>query len=637
MHFLSDVFLGFFHSTWSTSLLTLRSSSLFRPGVPVICALNFDSQYSIPIIYFGRETRAPDREIPDSPEPILQRESSNQRSSSNPLNSIIRKWEAQFAMQGGVMESGEYVSSNGRGDDRYYHADEWLDDGEEEEADSGEYIGEVDLDAFKVVVMNRADAEEESEDDVAESDGTDQEDDDMEDAGGNWQLLIRRLESNKRDPVKQLVLDMESFQAFPGHTKQKKQKALRDSVARLRRLLPKVNQIQSQWQAAVWNVVVATNDAANMQAFIELWNEVAPNKQKEEITKERDELVQKISPSLKELANLWKAGEALIRSKHDTTLSLLTKWWELWNQEEECAGRVGTSLASCRSITKVEKRFASSLGELIPNLNIDSIPYLLRVALFGSKKGKRTGNEPVASGPGGSDDDNQPGESQSATAVDIPSISLPVTIYMYKKNELLKCRLVDIKSLAVQTIQIIDKEWESGPAKSPTSGGDAAGGSGIPEFSSLAAVYESYQQKFVRKQDRVGLVSQYDAWKCFAVKQGSEYVYLFDVAQKAAAVGHYAFTDKGGNPLYLASVAVARLADADKRKRLEAQKDERKRKREILEQKARDNESMNPPFNDVFVEVPAFSKDLFRVEQPTPGKAEAPRLAPDSPEEDVSM
>jgi hypothetical protein len=580
-------------------------------GVPVICGINFDTQFSVPLVYFGRETRESDRDIPESPEPFLSRETSGHRSSSNPLNSIIRKWEAQFAIQGGAMESGEYVSSNGRGDDRYYHADEWLDDAEDEEGDSGEYIGEVDVEAFRVITGKDDDGE--SEDETVESDGTDQEDEDMDDAGGNWQLLIKRLDSSKRDVVRDLVTEMETFQAFPGHTKQKKQKALRDSVSRLRRLLPKVNQIQSQWQAAVWNVVVATNDSANMQAFIELWNDVAPNKQKDEITKERDELISKISSPLKELISIWKRGEVVIRSKHDSTLTLLTRWWDLWNQEEECAGRVGTTLLPGRSISKLEKRFGSTIGEFIPGISVDAIPYLVRVGLFGSKRTtKKT-------------DDEEEG------AV----ISLPINIYMYKKNELLKCKLVDIKSLANQTIQIIDKDWEAAPAKSPTngSGNEQQTTSSVPEFSSLAAVYDSYQQKYVRKQDRVGLVSQYDAWKCFAVKQGDEYIYLFDLAQKAAGVGHYAFVDKAGNPLYMASIAAARLADADKRKRLEAQKDERKRKRDFLEQKARENQALNPPYNDEFLQVPPFNKELFKIEKSASNETtNAPQIAATSPQ-----
>ena len=594
-------------------------------GVPIICGVNFETLRPIPIIYFGRETKSNGREIPESPEPIVQRDTSSQRSTSNPLNSIIRKWEAQFAMQGGGMESGEYVSSNGRGDDRYYHADEWLDDGDEDEGDSGEYIGEVDLDAFRVITGNEDDDDEE---DLAESDGTDAEDDIMDDAGGNWQVLIKRLDSSKQQAVKELVVDLETFQTFPGHTKQKKQKALRDSTARLRRLLPKVTQVQSQWQAAVWAVVIATNESANMQAFLELWNELAPNKQKEEITKDRDEVLAKISEAIKELAAGWKRGESIVRVKHDLAFTNMARIWDLWVQEEECAGRITQKLAPGKQISKLEKRFAASLAEILPGLPADTIPHLLRIALFGSKRTKKGTQAPTESGalPQGSDDEVE------ATVTAIPFVTLPVNIFIYKKNELLKCRLVDVKSLTTQTIQIIDKDWEAGPA--PGTAAESAAPP-TPEFTSLADVYESYQQKYVRKQDRVKLLSQFDAWKCFAVKIDNEYVYLFDLLQRAASVSHYALMDKAGNPIFLPSVAAARIADADKRKRIQEMKDERKRKRDTLEAKAKEKEMMIPPFNDVFIPFPPFDKELFKIDHVDGAPSgRAPELAVSPPEDD---
>ena len=144
----------------------------------------------------------------------------------------------------------------------------------------------------------------------------------------------------------------------------------------------------------------------------------------------------------------------------------------------------------------------------------------------------------------------------------------------------------------------MDKDWE-------TTAGDTG------EYQSLATVFESYQQKYVRKQDRVYLPTQYDAWKNFAVKIGQEYVYLYDIAQKAASLGHYGFTDKSGNPIFLPSIAAVRSLEYDKKKRQMEAKEERKRKREANE--ARDD-SKFPPYNDTFIPFPDFDKDLFKVE-----------------------
>lgn len=558
-------------------------------GVPAVCALNFDAELPIPLIYFGRETRASGRVIPESPEQPRVQESSSRRISNNPLNSIIRKWETQFAIQGGVMESSDYVATKGRTDDRYYHADEWLDDGEEEEGDSGEYIGEVDLDGFRVIVPGEVD---EDHDEGESEDGTDQEnEDDMEDVGGNWQLLIKRLDSSKQQTVKDIVVDLETFQAFPGHTKQKKQKHLRDTTARLRRLLPKINNVQSQWQAAVWNVVVATNDSVNMQAFMELWNDVAPIKQKEELVRERDETIVKLNDNISEVVSVWKRGEGIMRLRYELPMNLLSKIWDLWVQEEECAGRVTPLIFPNKSASKTEKRFATILSELVPQVTPDIVPLLLRVALFGSKK---SASSVKTKGPDGSEEEGVP-ESH---------ITLPTSVYIYRKNELLKCKLLEVKSLNHQQIQIIDKEWENFDPSSP------------PEFDSFDALFESYQQKYVRKQDRLSLASSLDAWKYFAFKNSAgEYITMYELVQKASAVLHYGIVDKIGGPLFLPQIATARAADAEKRKKQNDLKDERKRKREALESKAKELSMRNPPFNDTFMPFPDFDRDLFAMEK----------------------
>lgn len=570
-------------------------------GVPIVCSVNFDVDVPIPLIYFGRETRESGRHIPESPEPVRGTESSSRRTSNNPLNSIIRKWETQFAIQGGVMESSDFVASKGRTDDRYYHADEWLDDGEEEEVDSGEYIGDVDLDAFRVIIPGQ---EDESPDDEEESDGTDQEEEgDIEDVGGNWHLLLKRIDSTKQAIVKDVVVDLETFQAFPGHTKQKKQKHLRDSVARLRRLLPKINQVQSQWQAAVWNIVVAANEGMTMQGFIELWNDVAPNKQKEEILSERNEIISKLLEPISELIASFKRNEALVRQKHDIAFNLIARVWELWVQDEELAGRTKPHLGAARSVSKTEKRFAAVVSELIAQVPMEAVPLLLRIALFGSKKSAASQQKKTA--PEGSEEEPQV-EAGTSSSEGPLTVSLPLNMYIYRKNELLKCKLLEVKSLSQQVIQITDKEWDA---------------SAYPEFNSFEGLFESYQQKYVRKQDRVILPSSYDAWKYFAIRHPSnpsEYVTLYDLAQKASSVLHFAFTDKSGAPVFLPQISVVRAAEVDKRKKQNDLKEERKRKRESLEAKAKEQSMKNPPFNDAFLPIPEFSKDMFAATENPP-------------------
>ena len=497
------------------------------------------------------------------------------------------------------MESGDFVSSNGRGDDRYYHADEWLDDEDEEAGDGEGSNGELDVRKF-CVIETEPGGEMETEQTAVDDELTDEEDVD-DDAGGNWQTLLNRLDPTKQSVVREVVIELESVQAFPGHTRQKKQKSLQQLTARLRRLLPKINQIQAHWQAAVWEVVNATNSQATMQSFLDLWNEVSITKQRDEIAKEREEILPKLKEPLREVGLAWKKGEGLVRVKHEGVFNMLSKLWELWNQDEECSGRGIFSPGACKPISRIEKRFATHFIEIIPDcLSIDIIPFLVRIALFGSKKSRTNSN------PANSDEES-----------DFFLISLPVTVYIYKKNELLKCRLTDIKSLSQQTVQIVDKDWESGE----------------DWFESLTAVFESYQQKHVRKQDRVKLASSLDGWKNFAIKTSDgNYLCLFDVANKASSLGHFAFTDKAGHPLFLPSIGVARNLDLEKRKKLQEAQDERKRKREELEKKLRDQESQNPPCSEFFLPFPEFEKSLFKIERIDDSKQEKGviELSPDA-------
>jgi hypothetical protein len=582
-------------------------------GVPVICSMNFDVEAPIPLIYFGRETRNGQKTIPESPELLRGAGSSGGRSASNPLSSIIRKWETQFALQGAAMESSG-LDKKGRNADDYNLEDEWLDDGEDEQGDSGEYIGEVDLDSFRAIDP-REDAGLGDDSDDVESDGTDQEEEDDVDVGGNWQLLLKRLDSTKQPLVKELVIELETFQAFPGHTKPKKQKQLRDSIARLRRLLPKVNHTQSQWQAAVWNVVVATNEGINMQAFLELWNDLAPSKQKEDILAERNELIEKLKDSIGDVVTAYQKNEALVRSKHDTAFNTLSKIWDLWVQEEECAGRVKPPLIPGIYASKIEKRFGSTLCELVPQLPIEAAPLFLRVAMFGHKKSSLQQKKNTASSsnslPEASEEETQVAggdEANPSSSSEVPiAVNLPINVFIYRKNELLKCKLLEVKSLSHQHIQIIDKEW------------DGAGGpdGSLPEFNSFESLFESYQQKYVRKQDRVDLASSLDAWKMFAIrnpKNPSVYITLYDLAQKASSVLHYAFYDKSGYPVFLPSLAVARSLEVEKRKKTEEQKEEKKRKREAQDMARSKEASMrHPPFNSIFLPIPEFNKELFSI------------------------
>jgi hypothetical protein len=285
---------------------------------------------------------------------------------------------------------------------------------------------------------------------------------------------------------------------------------------------------------------------------------------------------------------------------------MLSRVWDLWVQEEECAGRTSPEVVGGKPFSKLEKRFASSfLSELIPDIPTDVLQTLVRISLVGGKRVKKSIDE----------DDNL-----------FTVISLPATVYIYRRNELLKCKLAEIKGLSSQTIFVNSKEW--GESASPSSA------NGEVEFSSFDSLFESYQQKFVRKQDRLVLPSPLEAWKYFAVKPTGQqdYLILYDLAQKATSAAHYAFTDKGGNPIFIPSVAAARSADIEKRKKQNDMKDERKRKREALEAKAKEVSKRNPPFNDSFLPIPEFSKELFL--QSTRSASLAPEIRPESPPPD---
>jgi hypothetical protein len=235
------------------------------------------------------------------------------------------------------------------------------------------------------------------------------------------------------------------------------------------------------------------------------------------------------------------------------------------------------------------------------------------VALFGTKKSAAASTKKAV--PEISEEDQQPVSPPPEIGTDtLPCPSLPISVYIYRKNELLKCKLIEIKSLTHQTIQIVDKEWENYDASNP------------PEFSSFEALFESYQQKYVRKQDRLVLPSVLDAWKYFAVRSpgSQEYVTLYDMAAKASSVVSFAFTDKAGVPVFLPSITVARAADTEKRKKQNDLKEERKRKREALEAKAREQSMKNPPFNEQFLPFPEFNKDLFAADT---GGQDAPVIA----------
>jgi hypothetical protein len=578
-------------------------------GVGIVCGLRLSALEPLPVLYFGDETHACGVGSPVSPRnatPLKSGPESGRMGSNNPLNSIIRRWEAKFARHGGFMEESGCVSSSARNDGRYYEADEWLDDGNDEGDEGEEDQGDFDPAAFRAI-DTPDNIEEELDETPSVSEAENETSDETEEIGGNCETLLKRLDPYKQPVIKDLITEMEQVQAFPGHTKQKKQKSLRDCTSKLRRLLPKVSHVQSQWQAAVWDVVnLANPNTYTMQFFIDLWNDVSVAKQREEFSKDQLDCVFKLvtDSALKELISAWKKGEAVTRSRFEQTFNRVAKLWDVWVQEEECAGRVVPSLSPpSGGLSRIEKRFTSHLTELVPALSESAVSSVIfRMALFGSRKTK---NKPLVGSTvelsGTVVEDEVP-----SVALPDTSVSLPVTIFLYKRNELLKCKLIDIKSLAIQTIQVVDKDWLPPPdASSPQPAS--------VEFTSLTTLFESYQQKFVRKQDRIKLASQYDGWKNFAIKTNTnEYVYLYDIASKAALANTYGFTDKSGNPIYLPPLSAVRNADAERQKKLNQAKEERKRKREAQLEFLR----TEPPFSDNFIPFPLFSKSLFAVETP---------------------
>ncbi len=589
-------------------------------GVGVICGLDLKGAGSVPVMYFGEETRSCGAVIPASPERVASRsqtgDSANRIGSSNPLNSIIRKWEAKFARHGGFMEASEFVSSSGRNDGRYYEADEWLDDGNEEGGQGEEDHADFDPSMFRAIDTPVEDVGGDESDEEAndeEEEASNDTNDESEEVGGNCETLLKRLDGFKQPVVKDLITELEQVQMFPGHSKQKKQKSLRDCTAKLRRLLPKVGHVQSKWQAAVWELVnVANPNSFTMQFFLDLWNDLSTSKQREDLVKEQADVVSKLTSGdclaqTKEMINAWKRGESITRAKFENIFNLVSKLWDVWVLEEECAGRVVPLINPLSGAQhRIEKRFLAHIAELAPELGGSPLSYvLLRIALFGTRKTK---NKPVlgstvelsaaAAAPPVEDDADASNPAPTTTSV----VSLPCPIFLYKRNELLKCKMIDIKGLAVQVVQVTDKDWDTP--------GDASGVTvqSPAEFQSLTALFESYQQKFVRRQDRVKLASLYDGWKNFAIKtNNNEYVYLYDIASKASLGNTFGFTDKYGNPIYLPALSAVRNADAEKQKKTQQAKDERKRKREAELALLK----TEPPCSDAFYPFPCFDKTLF--------------------------
>jgi hypothetical protein len=65
--------------------------------------------------------------------------------------------------------------------------------------------------------------------------------------------------------------------------------------------------------------------------------------------------------------------------------------------------------------------------------------------------------------------------------------------------------------------------------------------------------------------------------------------------------------------VFLPQISTIRAAEIEKRKKQNDLKEERKRKRDSLEAKAREMQMKNPPFNACFLSIPEFSKEMFAI------------------------
>ena len=452
--------------------------------------------------------------------------------------------------------------------EQFYNADDEFLDDEEVDYASGSESSEIDPLEFRAV---------KPEDDLSDTDEPIPQEpaptaaDEYDRLGDrpDWREVLLCVEDKKRPMIQELLQELEDSLNIAGSTRQRKLKIANDAASIVRRLVPKTSRIQNIWRKVFTNLLEdsAINDI-KPEAFEMIWDEASVARQKEVIFENREELVKSVDPlQIKDACLSWKKAEALTWKKYEKMFAALNGLWKLWRKEEECAGRViFPDLKERQRPTTTERRFASHLVTLFPAITDSASLILVRVALFGQKRGLK----PIQPSPANSDDD------QAIQGVQI----LPLRIWLYRKNCLLACKLNEVTSLTKQAVSVTEKEWE-GSAR---------------DYTSLLQVYESYQQRYVKKQDRLPLTSAHDVWKHFAIKLASgEFQTLYDFVQKAAIAHDWCFVDKFGFPIFFPSIGAARVVDVKNKENRQKVKEDKKK----------------PPFGSEFLAFKQFNAADF--------------------------
>ena len=457
---------------------------------------------------------------------------------SDPLAHVIANLEARCSRYGAPSAPKSIVRKKQAGDSFYQADDDFLDDEEVEYQSDSE--GELDPAEFKSVPGDYKFPEDENQT-AKDEDGWD-----MFGDRPDWRALLVKLDDKKRATFRESMQVLDDALYIAGSTRQRKLRLLKEAVAVVRRLLPKIPKIQNVWKRAfVVLVEEAPVEEIKLDVFETYWEAGNVTAQREEISQQRDEILKTVDEeSAKDLSETWKKGEALTYRRGERIFGVIGKLYEFWTREEECFGRQVPVSADRQKPSQFERRFATHVQQSIPGISEQFSLVAVRIALYGNKKSTRS----------------QTVQSSADTDEEAESEALPMKIYLYKKSVLLDVKLNEVFSLSKQSVTVTDKAWE-GATK---------------DYPSLVHVFDSFQQRFTRKQDRQALAAGLDVWKLFCYKSGDEYLPLYDAIQKSTSAIDWFFVDRLGYPVYLPSLALARAAEVKAKEGRGKSKEERK-------------------------------------------------------------
>jgi hypothetical protein len=358
----------------------------------------------------------------------------------------------------------------------------------------------------------------------------------------DWRDLIQKLDEKKRDSVFEALKSLDDALFIAGSTRHKKLKLLKEAIGIVRRLGPKPLKHQNEWLRCL---TILIEDAPLQEIKTELvaliWEESDVKIQKEEIIKQKEDILKSLTTlsdnagssgvtATQILNQAALKNEVFSWKRFDKIALTVRSLFDLWKREEECSGRCIPPFKEGRKPSSQEKKFAAYLASLLA-LSEQASLMITKVALFGSKK--TSGSTPTQT-------DEEDSQKDSYT------FQLPLKIWLYKKNPLLQCKLNEMFSFSNQQVTVLEREW-SGATR---------------EYPSLISIFDAYQQRYVKSQDRQELATTVDVFRFFATKHGNDFVTLYDILLKSAF--DWCFMDKQGFPLYVLSISNQRQVELAK-------------------------------------------------------------------------